>query len=130
MTNNTDDIQNNDTNQNQIESANDIKAVINPEIHNEIKLYIEKAHELTQENIGEDVSKEISKEMSTVHESVKEHAKNINQNITQQILEYTAIIFSLGAFGIIAYVIVRAHMDRARRNDASEVFQMTNQIQE
>ena len=81
---------------------------------------------MTQENIGEDVSKE----MSTVHESVKEHAQNINQNITQQILEYTAIIFSLGAFGIIAYVIVRAHMDRARRNEASEVFQMTNQIQE
>ena len=59
-TNNTDDIQNNDTNQNQIESANDIKAVINPEIHNEIKLYIEKAHELTQENIGEDVSKDVN----------------------------------------------------------------------
>ena len=80
---------------------------------------------MTQENIGEDVSKE----MSTVHKSVKEHAQNINQNITQQILEYTAIIFSLGALGIIAYVIVRSHMDRNRRNEISEVIQMTNQIQ-
>ena len=37
-TNNTDDVQNNNTNQNQIGSENEIKAIINPEIHNEIKL--------------------------------------------------------------------------------------------
>ena len=57
----------------------ELKAIINPEIHNEIKLYIDEAHELTKEIIG----KGFSKEMKNVHKAVKEHAKNVNQNVTK-----------------------------------------------
>ena len=109
-----------------MESKNELKAIINPEIHNEIKLYIDEAHELTKENIG----KGVSREMKNVHKAVKEHAENVNQNVTKHVMEYTAIIFSMAAFGVIAYVIVRSHMDRMRRNATTKNFRMTDQISE
>ena len=111
-TNKTNELQNNNTNENEIKSK--IEAIIKPEIHNEIKLYIDDAHQETKEDIGKDVSRE----MQNVHNKVKEEVENGIQNITKQVMEYTAIIFAMAAFGVLVYVIVRAHMDKIQRQNA------------
>ena len=97
-----------------MESKNEIKAIINPEIHNEIKLYIDEAHQLTKANIG----KGVSREMENVHTAVKEHVENGIENVTKQVMEYTGVIFLMAAFGVLVYVIVRAHMDKMQRQNA------------
>ena len=121
-TNNTNEVQNNNTNENEIKSK--IEAIINPEIHNEIKLYIDDAHQETEEDVGKDVSRE----MQNVHNKVKEEVENGIQNVTKQVMEYTAVILSMVAFGVLVYVIVRAHMDKIQRQNADAVnpVRMTN----
>ena len=111
-TNKTNELQNNNTNENEVKSK--IEAIIKPEIHNEIKLYIDDAHQETKEDIGKDVSRE----MQNVHNKVKEEVENGIQNITKQVMEYTAIIFAMAAFGVLVYVMVRAHMDKIQRQNA------------
>lgn len=105
-----------------INITNNNKVIIKPQIKNDIKFFIDNAHDKTTSELGS----EIGRKIKHMHKAMEGHMNKGTDGITTQLLDYSGITFGIVVAGLLIYLTIRSCRGRESNHDNNHQIEMGN----